>query len=151
MNGPADILRRMHRVVLYDWPDQDVPNSLALAGFDVIVYGGPTPDDVSRREMVDGRVVSRKIGVRPESADLVYAFRPLAELPHIVEESKRIGASTIWRQSGLNEAGQRDPSGCAADPDSEQWRQTVAAAGLQYIDDVYIADVARRLSAGDLG
>ena len=147
MDDPIDILRRAERVVLYDWPDRDVPDALALGGLDVIVSGGPALDDVFRSEVIDGKVVSRKIGVPPESADLVYVFRPLAELPRILDDAKRMSASTIWRQSGLDAAGQRDPRGCAPTPDSEEWRQKVEAAGLQYVEDAYIGDVVRRLTA----
>ena len=147
MNDVAEILRQAHRVVLYDWPDQDVPDALALAGLEVMIYGGPAPNDVSRREVVEGRVVSRRIGMRPESADLVYVFRPLVELPGILEESKRLGATAMWRQSGLNEAGQRDPRGCAPSADSEQWRHQVEGAGLRYIEEAYIADAARQIAA----
>lgn len=147
MNDPAEILRQAHRVVLYDWPDQDVPNALALAGFDVMIHGGPAAEDVFRREVVDGKVVSQRLGIPPQSADLVYVFRPLEELPQILGESKRMGASTIWHQSGLDGAGQRDPRGCAPSPDSEQWRQQVEAAGLGYIEDAYIADTARQIAA----
>ena len=95
MDDPIEILRRAERVVLYDFPDRDVPDALALAGLDVIVYGGPAPDDVFRSEVIDGKVVSPKIGLPPESADLVYVFRPLAELPHILDDAKRMSASTI--------------------------------------------------------
>jgi predicted CoA-binding protein len=147
MNTAAEILRQAHRVVLYDWPDQDVPDALALAGFEVMIHGGPAADDVTRREVVDGKVVSRKVGRPPESADLVYVFRPVEELPRILEDSKRIGAAAIWRQSGLNESGQRDPRGCAPSPDSERWRQQVEGAGLQYVEDAYIADTARQMAA----
>jgi hypothetical protein len=31
--------------------------------------------------------------------------------------------------------------------DSEEWRQKVEAAGLQYVEDAYIGDVVRRLAA----
>ena len=31
--------------------------------------------------------------------------------------------------------------------DSEEWRQKVEAAGLQYVEDAYIGDVVRRLTA----
>jgi hypothetical protein len=85
--------------------------------------------------------------VPPESADLVYVFRPLAELPRILDDAKRMSASTIWRQSGLDAAGHSDPRGCAPTLDSEEWRQKVEAAGLQYVEDAYIGDVVRRLTA----
>ena len=37
MDDPIEILRRTERIVLYDWPDRDVPDALALAGLDVMV------------------------------------------------------------------------------------------------------------------
>lgn len=132
MTTAAETLRQAHRIVLHDWPDPDVPDSLVRAGFDVICKGGPAPDDYFRHELVDGKAVSHKTGVPPEAADLAYVFRPIEELPHLLEEAERIGATTIWRQSGLNPVGDHDPRGVAPSPDSERWRSAVEAAGLRY-------------------
>lgn len=148
MTAAEEILRQAHRIVLHDWPDQDVPDSLVRAGFDVTCYGGPAPDDVFRHEVVDGNLVTRKTGVPPESADLLYVYRPIEELPHLLAEAERIGARTIWRQSGLNEDGEKDTRGFAPSADSGQWRSAVEHAGLRYIEDAYIGDVARAVGYG---
>jgi predicted CoA-binding protein len=145
MMDAVEILRHAHRIVLHDWPDEDVPDSLALAGFDVTCYGGPAPDDVFRHEVIDGVAVSRKTGVPPAAADLVYVFRPIEELPQLLQAAQNIGATTIWRQSGLNPAGEKDPRGSAPSPDSAQWRSTVETAGLRYIEGAYIGDIAREV------
>jgi hypothetical protein len=43
-------------------------------------------------------------------------------------------------------AGTKDPQGCwVAEDESHQARRMVEEAGLAYVDDVYIADVVRRL------
>jgi len=146
MTTAAEILRQARRIVLHDWPDQDVPDSLARAGFDVTCYGGPAPDDVFRHEVVDGQLVTRKTGMPPEAADLLYVYRPIDELPHLLAEANQIGARTIWRQSGLNRTGEKDTRGVAPSSDSEQWRSAVEAAGLRYIEDAYIGDVAREVA-----
>lgn len=146
MTEAADILRQAHRVVLHDWPDTDVPDSLALAGFDVTCFGGPAPDDIFRYEVVDGEAVGHKTGVPPETGDLLYIFRPIEELPRLLDEAKKIGATTIWRQSGLDHAGEKDTRGVAPSPDSEQWRSTVEAAGLRYVEDAYIGDISREVA-----
>jgi predicted CoA-binding protein len=146
MTTAVETLRQARRVVLHDWPDQDVPDSLARAGFDVTCYGGPAPDDIFRHELVGGQVVARKTGVPPEAADLLYVYRPIDELQHLLAEANEFGARTIWRQSGLNHIGEKDARGFAPSPDSEQWRGAVEAAGLRYIEDAYIGDVARAIA-----
>jgi hypothetical protein len=76
--------------------------------------------------------------------DLVYCHRPLGELPGIVALAGRLSARAFWWQSGLTSGGGKDPSGCWVSPEeSRQARELAAAAGLAYIDDVYIADAVR--------
>ncbi len=144
MADSQTLLRDARVVVLYDWPSEDVPHTLTRAGYDVIVFGGPNPDDVFRNELRDGEVVEHRIGVPPAQADLVYSFRPVDELPGIVSAAAKMGAKAVWRQSGRNESGERDPRGCAASPDeSAQARTLVEQAGLTYVEDSYIADAVR--------
>jgi hypothetical protein len=60
--------------------------------------------------------------------------------------ARELGATTLWYQSGLAEHGVRDPTGCwLSDQSARQIRSLVEAAGLGYVDDVYIADAARAL------
>jgi predicted CoA-binding protein len=142
----ADLLASVRSVLVVDWPSREVPDTLALAGYDVVVSGGPEPDNYSAYEAIDGAVVVRFIGRGPDRVDLVYAHRPLAELAGIVAMARALGATAVWWQSGRSADGGRDPHGCWLGPDeSAEARRHVEAAGLQYVDDVYIADAVRGL------
>lgn len=141
-----EILREARTVVLHDWPSQDVPDTLTRAGYTVVVFGGPEPDDVFSSELREGGVVVTRTGRAPEQGDLVYVFRPVEELPDIVADAKRIGATTIWCQSALSAEGVKDPHGCwTSEADSRMARRIVEAAGLTYVADTYIADAVRAL------
>jgi predicted CoA-binding protein len=143
---PTDILRKATTVVLHDWPTQDVPDTLTRAGYTVIVFGGPEPGDIFSSELRDGEIVVTRTGRAPDHGDLVYVFRPIEELPAIVTEAQRIGATTIWCQSALSSEGVKDPHGCWTSPaESREARRIVEAAGLTYIADTYIADAVRAL------
>jgi predicted CoA-binding protein len=133
--GAVDVLRRARSVLLVDWPSQDVPESLVRAGLSVYVKGGPGPREFASRELKDGEVVARPIGQPPDQIDIVYAYRPLEELPGIVALARELGAFAVWRQTGLD-----------AEESSES-RKVVTAAGRQYVDEVDIAEAARALGS----
>jgi predicted CoA-binding protein len=140
----ADLLASIRSVLVVDWPSRNVPESLALAGYDVVVSGGPEPDNYSAYEAAGGDVVVRFVGRPPDHVDLVYAHRPLDELPAIVEMATTLGALAVWSQSGRTTDGSRDPRGCWVSPDdSAAAHRLVEAAGLRYVDDVYIVDALR--------
>jgi predicted CoA-binding protein len=150
MSEPEEILKAAASVLIVDWPSRDVPETLARAGYAVVVKGGPEPDRYSAYELHDGEVTERKVGRAPEHADVVYSHRPLGELAGIVAMAKKIGARAVWCQSGLAREGTDDPKGCwVPEEASREARHAVESAGLRYIDDVYIADAARRLGARD--
>jgi hypothetical protein len=91
-------------------------------------------------------VVVRRVGRPPDHAGLIYAFRPLSELPQIIATALSLGAKAVWTQSGLSAAGVRDPQGCwLADDDLLSARTLVQNAGLTHIAAPYIVDVARLL------
>lgn len=136
MTDATEILRDARHVVVQDYPDRDIPDSLTRAGFTVTIYGGPDEADIVVSELVDGDIVHRQTGRRPESADLLYVYRPLAEIDGILADANRLGVRTIWRQPDV---------GTEADPDAAQWRARVEAAGLAYRDAPAINDVARLL------
>jgi len=139
------ILKAANRILVVDWPSRDVPDTLARAGYAVVVKGGPEPDNYQAQELRDGSVVARRVSP-PDHTDLVYSHRPLAELPGNVEMARGLGASTVWCQSGLAGPGMNDPEGCWVPEDqSREARSTVESAGLAYVDDVYIADLVRKL------
>lgn len=143
-----EILKNVETVLVIDWPSQDVPDALTLAGFKVVVKGGPGPEDYFAHEMKDGKFESRRVSRPPERADLVYSYRPLSELPGIVALAKALRATTIWTQSGLSAAGTEDRKGCWLPEDKlASAGSLVESAGLKHISQPYIADVARELSA----
>jgi predicted CoA-binding protein len=146
MTDAKRLLKAARSVLIIDWPSRDVPDTLARAGYTVIVKSGPGPDDYARQELRDGAVLARGLGRAPEQVDLVYAHRPVEELPAIIALAKELGAVTVWRQSGLTSTGMRAPNGCwAPDDESRQAHALVESADLDYVDDLYIADVVRQL------
>ena len=116
---------------MVDWPSREVPDTLARAGYEVIVHGGPSPDDYSAYLVEDGEVVVRPTGHPPARADLVYSYRPIDELPRIVEQAQLLGARAVWVQLPMDEAG-------AA-------RSIVEAAGLEFVDSPYLPEAVRAL------
>jgi predicted CoA-binding protein len=147
MSEAERILRSAHQVLLVDWPSRDVPQALAEAGYAVVVQGGPAPDAYSAWYLADGEVRRGELDRPLDHADLVYAHRPLDELPGIVDTARRLGATAVWRQSGLDRAGSSDPVGCwLPASESQQGRRLVESAGMHYIDDVYIVDAVRALA-----
>ncbi|HEV7219190.1 MAG: CoA-binding protein [Terriglobales bacterium] len=147
MNSKA-ALNDVHTVLVIDWPSIDVPESLAFAGFQVVVRGGPGPEDYSAYELKNGAVIPRHVGRPPEHVDLIYSHRPLGELPQIIELAKKLGAKTIWTQSGLSAAGKNDPKGCwASEEDLRSARDLAQSAGLNYLSQPYIGDTAREVKA----
>ena len=67
-----EILKAVETVLVIDWPSQDVPDALTRAGFTVVVKGGPGPEDYFAHAMKVGKLESRRVGLPPERADLVY-------------------------------------------------------------------------------
>jgi predicted CoA-binding protein len=143
---PKEILKSAHTILVIDWPSKDVPEFLALAGFRVIVKGGPGPEDYSAYEVTNGKVTPRRTGRAPDHADIIYSYRPLGELPGIIAQAKLLGARTIWTQSGKSAAGTDDPKGCwLPEEDGKKARSQAQAAGLNLITQPYIADAVREL------
>jgi predicted CoA-binding protein len=134
--------------VVVDWPTKDVPETLARAGYTVLVKGGPEPDSYSAYEVQGTEVVSRRTGEAPAAADLVYSYRPVGELPGIVAMARELGADAVWLQSGLAGDGTKTPDGCWMDQaTSREARAIVESAGLTYVEAPYIADAVRSRGA----
>ena len=145
---PSEVLKTVCTVLVIDWPSKDVPEKLALAGFQVYVHGGPGPTDYFVYELDGGGVVARHLGRPPERAELVYSYRPLSELPQIVATAKALHAETIWTQSGFCAAATKDPKGCwVRQEELESARELVESAGLRYISVPYIGDEVDKVAA----
>ena len=146
MTGADGLLRAARTILLVDWPSREVPETLVRAGFTVFVKGGPEPDDYGLRELRDGQIVDRRVGAPPEHADLIYAHRPVAELPGIVALAAQVGATAVWYQSGLDSTGAKNPHGVwLSEPDTQEASTVVEAAGLVFVHAPYIVDAARLL------
>ena len=140
----GQILRETGSILLVDWPSKDVPETLARAGYTVLVKGGPQPDNYSVYEVRNGEVVARRTGRAPAAVDLVYSYRPVEELPGIADMAQRLGAGAVWLQSGVASDGTKAPDGCWMDQASSRAaRAVVESAGLAYIEAPYIADEVR--------
>lgn len=97
MTNPSQILREARHVVVQDYPRQEIPEALTRAGLEVTIYGGPNEADILALDLVDDAVVSRAVGHRPDTADLLYVYRPLSEIDAILTDARRMGVRTIWR------------------------------------------------------
>jgi CoA binding domain len=104
MTDPDAVLRASRSVLVVDWPSREVPDGLAAAGLEVVVKGGPGPLDP-----------------RPEHVDLVYAYRPVDELPGIAALAKELGARAVWHGAALS------------DEEAARARRIVEAEGLSYV------------------
>ena len=143
MGDAGQVLDAARTVVVVDWPTKDVPETLARAGYTVLVKGGPEPDNYQAYEVQGSQVVTRRTG-QPPAADLVYSHRPIGELPGIVDMAQRLGASAVWVQSGVASDGTKAPNGCWMDQAvSRAAREIVESAGLAYLETPYIADEVR--------
>ena len=138
------LLSEANTILLIDWPSRDVPDTLARHGFTVITHDDEATDAFNAYTVDGGVVRVDFVGRRPDQADIVYTHRPLDELPEIVATANSIGAKAVWVQSGRDSAGAKDPHGVWFTPDeSVGARETVEAAGLQYVEAPYIADAVR--------
>lgn len=136
-------------VLVIDWPSRDVPESLARAGLSVIVRNGPLPQDFAVYEMSAGEIVVCRSKSPPGQVDLVYAFRPPAELPGIIATARELGAKAIWIQSGYSAEGVRDPAGCWMPDDLiRKLRKEAKTAGLTCVTEPYIGAASRARLAG---
>ena len=140
-----NVLEDATTIVVIDWPSRDVPDSLAKAGLEVHVHGGPEPDNWSVQEVGEGgEVVGRQTGVAPTHADVVYSYRPLEELAEILQMARQVGAKTVWLQSGKDSDGKPDVRGIwLADEMRAKTRAAVESAGFTYLDEPYIGEEAR--------
>ena len=146
MSNYRDLLSTSTSFLLVDWPDRDVPDTVARHGFSVVSHDGPGPNEYNAYRVVDGIVQVQPVDGPPDRVDVVYAHRPIDELAAVVEEARMLNARAVWLQSGLDSQGVKNPRGCwmSAD-DSARARQMVESAELEYFDSPYLADAVREV------
>jgi predicted CoA-binding protein len=91
------ILRETKSILLIDWPEREVPDRLARLGLSVLAQEGPAK--YVAYEVRDGGIATEDAGDGPRNVDLVYAFRPLDELPEIAALAARLGARAVWLET----------------------------------------------------
>lgn len=133
MTDVSRLLAETQTVVIVDWPSREVPDTLALRGFTVIANEGP--ETYTAYEADGNEVRTRSVDGLPQSAELVYAYRPIDELPDIVQTATAVGATAVW----LHSAGDLAPA------DVSQARELVEQSGLVFVDEPYIVDAVRAL------
>ena len=144
--NPKETFKAVETVLVIDWPTKDVPESLTMAGFHVVVRGGPGPEDYLGYALNNGEIVTRQLGHPPDRADLIYSHRPLSELTEIIATAKELHAPIVWTQSGVSSAGVNDPKGCwIPDEELQSARDLVESSGLNYVTEPYIGDVVREI------
>ena len=129
MTDVSRVLAETQTVVLVDWPSREVPDTLARRGFTVIANEGP--ETYTAYEADGNEVRTRSVDGLPQSAELVYAYRPIDELPEIVQTATAVGATTVWLASDL------------APADAARARELVERAGLVFVAEPSIVDAAR--------
>jgi uncharacterized protein YndB with AHSA1/START domain len=145
--APADVLAAARRVLLVSFIGPEVPVTLASAGFDVVAKTGPGPDDWASCRAAGGELVTTPLSRPPDHVDLVHLDIAHA-FDDYVELAARLGASTVWYHSARTRPPEpADNRGTwVPAPQSARQRQIVEASGMTYIDDHYIADVARQIT-----
>jgi len=133
MTDVSRVLAETKTVVLVDWPSREVPDTLARRGFTVIAHEGA--ETYTAYEADGNEVRTRSVDGLPQSAELVYAYRPIDELPDIVQTATAVGATTVWLQVGCD----------LAPADAARARELVERAGLGFVGEPSIVDAARAL------
>ena len=131
---PNEVLDATKFVIAIDYPGTEVPETLVRGGFIVITHDGPGPLDYKVWSIDGDTVTSKQLDHTPTMADLVYTYRPLDELPGIVEQARRWGAKAIWVQPDVGH-------------DSERGRTITETSGLAYVDDPDIREAVRARAA----
>jgi len=139
------LLRAARRILLVSFIGPEVPQALLAAGFEVFARTGPQPDAWARCVRRGGALAFEPRTTPPENVDLVHLDVP--DFGEYLELARALGAKTFWYHSARTRPPEpHDDRGCwlPAAQSAEQ-RDAARALGLAYVDDRYIADVARAL------
>ena len=147
MSNYRDLLSTSTSFLLVDWPDRDVPDTLARHGFSVVSHDGPGPTEYNAYRVVDGSVQVRPVDGPPDRVDIVYAHRPIDELAEIVEQARTLNARAVWVQSGLEERRSQESTRMLAGGGRLGARRGrwLRAPSCEYFDSPYLADAVREL------
>jgi uncharacterized protein YndB with AHSA1/START domain len=141
------LLSAAHRILLVSFIGPEVPAALTTAGFQVFAKVGPDPDAWAFCRRQRGELEFEPRSRAPDAIDLVHLDVSDA-FDEYLAVARSLGAKTFWYHSARTcPPDPHDDRGCWL-PAAQSLRQRSAAeaAGLAYIDDRYIADVARALN-----
>lgn len=141
------LLRAARRILLVSFIGPEVPATLLAAGFDVYAKVGPGPDAWARCRRDGDELAFESSTTPPNDVDLVHL--DVSEFAEYLELARSLGARTLWFHSARSRPPEpHDDRGCwLPAAQSVQQRHAAEALGLVYVDDRYIADVARALMA----
>jgi hypothetical protein len=132
-----------HTVLLVDWIGPETPSTIAAIA--PVVYGkvGPKPDDWALVEP-DGASFKTTRVPQPDQVDLLHLDWTLG-FDEFVEVGRELGAKTFWYHSARTRppAPADDRGTWVPKRQSARQRQIVEEAGISYIDNHYIVDIAR--------
>ena len=139
------LLAAARTVLLVSFIGPEVPTTLSRTGFDLIAKTGPEPDAWASCVLCEG-VLRFDPCSAPKWIDLLHLDVGEA-FDEYLEVAQRLAAKTFWFHSARTQPpAPHDDRGCwLPQPQSDRQRRAVEAAGLAYVDDVYIADVATDL------
>ena len=122
---PRTVLKEARAILLFDWPNPEVPKKLREAGLLVFCYSpnGYTkvdivaeyPHDVNQKNIFpprnkeEGFLVFRPMTAAPSSIDIANIFRPEKEHARIITDVlPGLGAKCVWLQPPVTSAKTRD-------------------------------------------
>jgi uncharacterized protein YndB with AHSA1/START domain len=146
LDGATSLLRSARRVLLISYIGDEVPRALLDAGFEVSCKSGPGRDQWAVAHLDGDALVweSRTTPVSP--VDVVHD--DVGRFDEHLEVAVELGASTYWFHSARTRPPiPHDNRGTWVPDDiSIAQRAATEARGLAYVDEVYIADAARRIN-----
>jgi len=145
LDEAAALLRSVRTVLLVDFIGPEVPTTLLQAGYEVHAKVGPAGDDFAVATLAGATDPSwTRTGAPPARADLVHI--DWDDFDAFVDLAVQVGASIIWYHAGRTRPPlPHDTRGTwVPAPQSAAQRARAEAAGLTYVDSVYIVDAVRR-------
>ena len=122
-----EILRRVRKILLIDWPNTNVPTELVEQGFVVFCY---SPGRYTQAEIEKGQLVFLELDNRPRSVDIVNIYRPEEEHADIItKQVLPLGAKVIWLQPPIT---------------SQKTRSLAAEHGLTLVEGISITEATRK-------
>ena len=141
----VELLREAKEILLISWVTKDIPRVLVEAGFSVVSKNGPEADNYGRAELRDGAIHFTRVDP-PTHADLLHLDWTIG-FHEYLDLAEAIGVRTFWYHSAATKPPEpANHAGCWVPArKSARLRAAAEAAGMNYIDDRYIIDIAQRL------